>query len=287
MKCLIGEALSPCQRGQKNPFWLTLQFKPPAQPEGCDGWDGVFSLFQPCSPAFSVHTSHPLFRAAASSTLASPYDVPWLNPSLGHPLCFVAMWRGANTGGSILCGLVWKQSHTFSKGKASTLILRLRVCFLVTGNFFSNFPPNWQQASGDFSPSSWGCLCVCVPRAEQLSWLRFHTWGFYPIKMPTWCQTTRVPWGHTLTHLPILAQELGTCHSHWVCPGHLWALCLIVPMLLAFPRFQTLLWQPLVLLSLHLTRETSCCILSLDPVWSSHLWGQSSDHPRDETVPLL
>lgn len=25
MKCLIGEALSPCQRGQKNPFWLTLQ----------------------------------------------------------------------------------------------------------------------------------------------------------------------------------------------------------------------------------------------------------------------
>ena len=158
---------------------------------------------------------------------------------------------------------------------------------LVTGNFFSNFPPTWQQASGDFPPPSWGCLCLCVPRAEQLPRLRFHTWGFYPTKMPMWCQTTRVPWGHTLTHLPVLAQELGTCHSHWVCPGHLWALSLIVPVPLAFPRSQTLLWQPLVLLSLHLTRETSCCILSLDPVWSSHLWGQSSDHPRDETVPLL
>ena len=198
------------------------------------------------------------------------------------------MWRGANTGGSILCGLVWKQSHTFSKGKASTLILRLRVCFLVTGNFFSNFPPNWQQASGDVPPSSWGCLCLCVPRAEQLSWLRFHTWGFYPTKMPTWCQTTRVPWGHTLTHLPILAQELGTCHSHWVCPGHLWALCLIVPMLLAFPRFQTLLWQPLVLLSLHLTRETSCCILSLDPVWSSHLGTEFRSSQRwDSSLTLV
>ena len=114
----------------------------------------------------------------------------------------------------------------------------------------------------------------------------FFFWGFYPTKMPMWL-TRRVPWGHSLTHLPVLAQQLGTCHSRWACPDHLWALPLIVPMPLAFPRSQTLLWQRLVLLSLHLPRETPCCVLSLDPVWLSHLWGQSSDQPTNEIAPLL
>lgn len=175
MKCLIGEALSPCQRGQKNPFWLTLQIKPPAQPEGCDGWDGVFSLFQPCSPALSVHTAHPLSRAAASSALASPYDVPWFNPSLGHPLCFAAMWRGANTGGSILCGLVWKQSHTFSKGKASTLILRPRVCFwLQEISFLISHPlDNRHLVTSHLHPED-----ACVSVSPELS--SCHGWGSTP-----------------------------------------------------------------------------------------------------------
>ena len=110
----------------------------------------------------------------------------WLN---GHGFGWTP-GVGDGQGGLVCCGswgcrvghdwateLNWtgNKATPFLNGKASTLILRLQVCFLVTGNFFSNFPPNWQQASSDFPSSSWGCLCLCVPRAEQLP-----CWGATP-----------------------------------------------------------------------------------------------------------
>ena len=78
-----------------------VKIEPPAQPEeGCDVWDGVLCA----PPSLSPELQPPCISTRIHSAL-SVY-VPWFNPSFGHPLCVVAMWRGANAGSSILCGLV-------------------------------------------------------------------------------------------------------------------------------------------------------------------------------------
>ena len=88
MECLIGEALSPCQRGWKNPIWLNLlkiqslsvQMKPSCAARGRMRWlrRCFQSPPQPCSPVFSVHLSPVLQRCSLhlKSCLAQSTQTP-------------------------------------------------------------------------------------------------------------------------------------------------------------------------------------------------------------------
>lgn len=244
----------------------------PAQPEeGRDGWDVVFRARLSPAHLSSLCTSLPSSRGAACTwkavwlnlpkhplwfpTFSPPFlvfphpstpfsqsDVPWCYPSFRYPLCFVVTPGGPITGSSILPSLVGKQGQcwdTFPEGKASTLILRLLVCYLVIGNvcFFSSFPPTWQQASSAFPPSSWGSLPVSVsPEPGSCCGQGAALEGFVLPSFQGDAGPCGVSWEHALTHLPTLARQLGTHHSHWVCPVHLWACPLIFPNTVGFPR---------------------------------------------------
>lgn len=141
---------------------------------------------------------------------------------------------GPITGSSTLPSLVGTQGQcwdAFPEGKTSTLLLQLLVCYLVIGNvcFFSSFPPNWQQASSAFPPHPVSPEPgSCCGRGAALE-------GFVLPSFQGDAGPCGVSWEHALTHLPTLAQQLGTHHSHWVCPVHLWACPLIFPNTVGFP----------------------------------------------------